>query len=314
MKKILVLAMSCNQALFQAQEKLLRTELYAKDIINNEFTNVDFWSYTASTDGKYHINKKLHRLEVPTDDSLKGTYEKTIAAFQLLNQMNIQYDYIFRTNCSTYVNVPLLRDFVDILTDDKLIYSGGVYCSNNGTGPFEWCLYGLGNSLLLSKFWVDVLCNNHVNNYKKYNTVSSPSESYYYIDDNTIGYVINCYCLEHNIDMYNIWNNFRIPIINTIPDDPYLYIAIPFRQYNDSSRSEECVNAKKIHESIKQHNVKIDPLMHIAAQDFHIIDFNRNMHSIVSREFGNQFLDVMAYPRFLNKIKCNYKLWQIQNT
>ena len=114
--------------------------------------------------------------------------------------------------------------------------------------------------------------------------------------------------------MYNIWNNFRIPIINTIPDDPYLYIAIPFRQYNDSSRSEECVNAKKIHESIKQHNVKIDPLMHIAAQDFHIIDFNRNMHSIVSREFGNQFLDVMAYPRFLNKIKQNHKLWQIQNT
>ena len=113
MKKILVLAMSCNQALFQAQEKLLRTELYAKDIINNEFTNVDFWSYTASTDGKYHINKKLHRLEVPTDDSLKGTSEKTIAAFQLLNQMNIQYDYIFRTNCSTYVNVPLLSNDVD---------------------------------------------------------------------------------------------------------------------------------------------------------------------------------------------------------
>ena len=49
--------------------------------------------------------------------------------------------------------------------------------------------------------------------------------------------------------------------------------------------------------------------MHIAAQDFHIIDFNRNMHSIVSREFGNQFLDVMAYPRFLNKIKQNHKLW-----
>ena len=60
---------------------MLRTELYAKDIINNEFTNVDFWSYTASTDGKYHTNKKLHRLEVPTDDTLKGTYEKTIAVF-----------------------------------------------------------------------------------------------------------------------------------------------------------------------------------------------------------------------------------------
>ena len=146
MKKILILAMSCNQELFLNQERMLREELYAKYVLQNQFPDVDFWSYTASTDGKYHVNKKQHRLEVPTDDTIQGTYEKTLAAFKLLNQTGIEYDYIFRTNCSTYVNVPLLRDFVDTLTDDKLIYSGSVYCSNNGTGPYEWCLYGIGNS------------------------------------------------------------------------------------------------------------------------------------------------------------------------
>ena len=139
MKNILILAMSFNQELFQKQEQMLREELYAKDIIDKKFDNVDFWSYTSSNDGKYHVNLKLHRLEVPTDDTIQGTYEKTLAAFKLLNQTGIEYDYIFRTNCSTYVNVPLLRDFVDTLTDDKLIYSGSVYCSNNGTGPYEWC-------------------------------------------------------------------------------------------------------------------------------------------------------------------------------
>lgn len=309
MKKILILAMSCNQELFLNQERMLREELYAKYVLQNQFTDVDFWSYTASTDGKYHVNKKLHRLEVPTDDTIQGTYEKTLAAFKLLNQTGIEYDYIFRTNCSTYVNVPLLRDFVDILTDDKLIYSGSVYCSNNGTGPYEWCLYGIGNSLLLSKYWVDVICNNHVDKYKKYNRVDNPEEPYYHIDDNTFGFVINCYCLENGLDMYGIWNNFRMPVVNTIPSDPYSYIAIPFRQYNkEGTRDLECEHARNIHDIIMRTGVEIDPRMHTVVQDFHIIDYTRKMHSIVSREFGEQFLNVMAYPRFINKLKQTYKL------
>ena len=309
MKKILILAMSCNQELFLNQERMLREELYAKYVLQNQFPDVDFWSYTASTDGKYHVNKKQHRLEVPTDDTIQGTYEKTLAAFKLLNQTGIKYDYIFRTNCSTYVNVPLLRDFVDILTDDKLIYSGSVYCSNNGTGPYEWCLYGIGNSLLLSKYWVDVICNNYVDKYKKYNRVDNPEEPYYHIDDNTFGFVINCYCLENGLDMYGIWNNFRMPVVNTIPSDPYSYIAIPFRQYNKKgTRDLECEHARNIHDIIMRTGVEIDPRMHTAVQDLHIIDYTRKMHSIVSREFGEQFLNVMAYPRFINKLKQTYKL------
>ena len=74
--------MCCNQEIFQQQEYRLRTELYAKDILNRKFKNVDYWTYTASTDGKYHVNKKLHKIEVPTDDSLNGTYEKTYQAFK----------------------------------------------------------------------------------------------------------------------------------------------------------------------------------------------------------------------------------------
>ena len=298
--------MSCNQELFQKQEQMLREELYAKDIIDKKFDNVDFWSYTLSNDGKYHVNLKLHRLEVPTDDSLYGTYEKTIAAFKLLNSLNIEYDYILRTNCSTYINVKRLKEFVDSLIDDNKIYSGGIYCSNNGTGPYEWCLYGVGNSLLLSKFWVNVLCNNHVNYYKHLNKVYNENETYYHIDDNTIGLVINCYCLEHGIDMYGIWNNFSMPIINSIPDESHLnlYIAIPFRQYNlDSTRDNEITYARRIHKVIKNSDVTIDPSMHTADQCLHIIDFTRNMHSIVPREFGEHFLDIMSYPRFIKKIK-----------
>ena len=145
-----------------------------------------------------------------------------------------------------------------------------------------------------------------MNYYKHLNKVYNENETYYHIDDNTIGLVINCYCLEHGIDMYGIWNNFSMPIINSIPDESHLnlYIAIPFRQYNlDGTRDNEITYARRIHKVIKNSDVTIDPSMHTAYQCLHIIDFTRNMHSIVPREFGEHFLDIMSYPRFIKKIK-----------
>ena len=82
MKNILILAMSCNQDFFIREEELVR-ETYAKRILDKEFEHIDFWSYSASLDDKIHINKKLHRIEVPCDDSLKGTYQKTIKTFKV---------------------------------------------------------------------------------------------------------------------------------------------------------------------------------------------------------------------------------------
>ena len=70
MKKILILAMSCNQDFFKEQEKHLKT-IYAKDIIEGKYPNIEFYTYTASYDTKYHINKEEHKLYVPADDSLK---------------------------------------------------------------------------------------------------------------------------------------------------------------------------------------------------------------------------------------------------
>ena len=60
MKKILILAMSCNQDLFIKQEQNIKS-LYAKDILDEKYKNIDFWVYTASPDSKYHVNKKQHK-------------------------------------------------------------------------------------------------------------------------------------------------------------------------------------------------------------------------------------------------------------
>lgn len=88
-------------------------ETWAGDIMKGMYPNVDFYSYTASTDGKYHIDKTNHQLTVPCDDGFHGTAEKTLKVFRLIEEkMNLEYDYMFRTNASTFVNVPLLYSFV----------------------------------------------------------------------------------------------------------------------------------------------------------------------------------------------------------
>lgn len=311
-KKLIILTLCCNQQIFIDQENRLRKTLYAKDILNNEFENVDYWTYTASTDGKYHVNKKLHKLEVPSGDDLSSTYDKTYMCFNLLLKAGIEFDYVLMTNCSTYVNVPLLKQFVDRLTNETDVYTGAVYCTKNISGPYEYCLYGVGNSLLLSKYWVTNIADNHVNKYKHMNTVVTKGADYYTIADCALGFVINCYCMEHNIDMYDIWKDFKFPMIGEIPADPYNYMVIPFRVYKtdkDGNRDikTEIILSITIHNSIKEYcknnEMKLETSKPLFNQTFHIIDFEKGMHSIVTREFGNEFLRVMSLPKYIMHLK-----------
>ena len=303
-KKILILTMCCNQELFQQQEYRLRTQLYAKDILENKYNNVNYWTYTASVDGKYHINKKLHKIEVPCDDSLQGTYDKTYKTFKLLEQLNIEYDYILRTNCSTYINVKLLKLFVNTLTDDKLIYSNSIYCSKDGCGPYQWSLYGLGNSLLLSKFWVNIIIKNNVNNLKKFNFNKLSTNSIYNIDDNAIGFTVNCFCLQNNWDICDIWKSWKAPVQNIMVKNPYNYICIPFRE--QKTRDNELKNSLFIHDCITNYKDEYTDEYVKSLSDnmwFHILDFEQGMHSIVDRDLGEQFMDFVYVPRYIIRIK-----------
>ena len=303
-KKILILTMCCNQELFQQQEYRLRTQLYAKDILENKYNNVDYWTYTASADGKYHVNKKLHKIEVPCDDSLYGTYDKTYKAFKLLNQLNIEYDYILRTNCSTYINIPLLKLFVNKLNDQKLIYSNSIYCSKDGCAPYQWSLYGLGNSLLLSKFWVSIITKNNINNLKKFNYNKLSTDSVYTVDDNAIGFTVNCFCLQNNWDICDIWKSWKVPLQNKIPVEPYKYICIPFREYR--TRDNEIKNSLYIHDEITNYkDGYTDEYVNSLSDNmwFHILDFEQGMHSIVDRKLGELFMDFVYVPRYVERIK-----------
>lgn len=303
-KKIIVLVMSCNKQFFNNQLKTLREHLYAKDILQKKYNNVDFWSYSASYDDKYHINKDIHHLFIPCNDDLQHTYEKTYKALKFINELGITYDFILRTNTSSYVNINRLQQYVET-AEKSLIHTGAIYCSPDGTGPYNWCFYGVGNSLLLSDKWVNIIINNPVEKYKQLNKVESPNNHLYKIDDNAIGLVANTYALINELDMYSIWKSFDIPNINTIPEHPENYIVIPFRQYNhESTREDEKDNAMYIQQQIEQYyiNNSIENQHINIPKCVHIIDFNRGMHSIVSEQFIEQFLDVMSIPRYIENL------------
>lgn len=99
------------------------------------------------------------------------------------------------------------------------MYCGAIYCAKNSTGPYEYCFYGCGNALLLSKFWVNIIKRTHVNRYKTSNYVFNPDEPYYNIDDNTLGLVINSYALFNGLDMFDVWQCFKYQLPGEIPED-----------------------------------------------------------------------------------------------
>lgn len=309
--------MSCNQDLFINQENNIKN-LYAKDIIDGKYENIDFWIYTASKDNKFHVNKQQHKLYIPCDDSLEGTYIKTLKTFSLINKLNLEYDYIIKTNCSTYINVPLLNRFINETDlNEKNIYCGSIYCSDNATGPFNWCFYGVGNSLILSKYWINNIVTTDITKFPNY--VVSENKPYYKIDDNALGLQINSIAFQNKLDMYNIWQSFKFPILNTIPDDPYNYIIIPFREYNaQQTRNNELNNSINIHNKITdyyKHNDinNIDITDILKNQIIYIMDFNRGMRSIVSRSFCDKFLNIMSLPKYLKVNNFNINNFNVNN-
>ena len=294
-KKIVVLAMYCNKPLFLKQEQFIRDVSYAKDIMVGKYENVDFYSYTASKDDKYHFNKNSHRIYVPCDDSLEGTFDKTKKTLMMLNSIGVEYDYVFRTNCSTFVNISLLEKFVNGIPEEKskVIYGSMIYCSD-GCGPERYDFYVPGNSLLIPKFWCDVICDTEIEYYKKFDRTPEREDglhkAYHYIDDNTIGFICNVYAEQHNICKYDIWGNYNgVPQIdkNIIDSDFMDHIVIPIRIYN-GNREYEFVVHRTIVDIFTESSL-------LKLSNREVFDFLTKEPTYLVFDFGNRALAIHSY-------------------
>ena len=58
---------------------------------------------------------------------------------------------MFRTNTSTYVNVPVLNAYIQSLDRDDIIYGGDLYSLSNAYCPYPLGIYARGNGMILSR-------------------------------------------------------------------------------------------------------------------------------------------------------------------
>lgn len=240
MKKLLITVMSCDKEFFSNQEELIK-QTWAKDIIDGKYPNIDIVFYMGCpVINETYFDNDLKTIVLKCEDGLDNTFKKTIRAFEYIDN-NYEYDYIFRTNTSTYVNVQLLNEFIQSITDDNVLYGSEIYSLSESTCPYPLCLFARGNSIILSKKHIGILLKD-----------SYPLLYLNLCDDYTIGSIINSHWIKQNIDytqyikgiphgwykctFTEVRNNHSLcTYYNTNTDINFLsqFITIQIRNYND---------------------------------------------------------------------------------
>ena len=205
MKKILITVMSCNDDFFIKQEQIMK-ETWIKQL--NQFDNIDYIIYRGDPNiQKHKYDKEQHVLSLKCEDDLYNTYKKTYYAFKLANKI-YDYDYIFRTNTSTYVNITLLNQFIQELSNDEILWSSDLYSLSNSFCPYPLYLYGRGNGMILSK--------------KLVNIILSEGISHLYLgkcDDWMIGNILNSYWIKQGKDYLNYIKGYKHGWYKCVPEE-----------------------------------------------------------------------------------------------
>ena len=205
MKKILITVMSCNDDFFIKQEQIMK-ETWIKQL--NQFDNIDYIIYRGDPNiEKHKYDKQNHLLSLRCEDDLNNTFKKTYYAFKLAHKI-CDYDYIFRTNTSTYVNVVLLNQFIQKLEDDNILWASDLYSLSNSFCPYPLYLYGRGNGMILSKKLVDIILSEGI--------------SYLYLekcDDWLIGNILNTYWIKQGKNYLDYIKGYKHGWYKCVPDE-----------------------------------------------------------------------------------------------
>jgi len=158
-KKLVVLSMCADLPLFNELEKCSNETWRNIDTEKYKNIDVEFWTYTdAGYNQPTYVDKDKHIIYICRKHNFKdmdgfySTFSKTMYAIQELNKL-VKYDYLIRTNNSTWINIPLLNEFLSWQSDDSKIFTGRIYASF--WSAFN--IYAGGELLIFSKRNVDIL-------------------------------------------------------------------------------------------------------------------------------------------------------------
>lgn len=185
--------MSCNNDFFISEESVIK-DTYLSRLPSN----IDYIIYRGGNHTSY--DEKTHILTVESNDSLERSFNKTYCAFKWVYK-NKEFDYIFRTNTSTYVNIDLLNYFVNNKENDFCVWGGEIFYGLNNECTDINMAYLRGNGILLNK--------NHI-----YVILSEGIPLLYFnlkmVDDSSMGLLLNTYAIYHIDRNYlNIIQSFR---------------------------------------------------------------------------------------------------------
>lgn len=255
--KILILIMSADTDFFKAQINDVKNTwinlLYkenTKYIINKHCEEID-WLYYDSTNSElftYNIennkgvitenigvtldkNDKHHLITTYYDD--KFTWHKTYLVLKYLFKENEsiynKYDYVIRTNTSTYINLPLLtyilyKDYntpiINSVNNYELTYGCELISSIFESVPKELDIYCRGNCIVLTRYNI----KNIILKYGQlYNGEVINENTTDIADDIRIGNLLNSYHNNFDEDSYNYINYYKAIPFNWFKSIPQGY-------------------------------------------------------------------------------------------
>lgn len=134
--------MSCNQQFFKSATEVI-VNTWIKDCI--DYSNIKYYIYSGGYESS-SINN--YNVECSSPDDLDNTFIKTVECFDILDAY--RYDYVVRTNTSTFINVGLLNDYLinKFNSDNKdLLCCGDLAILRNN-------LQLRGNSIIFPKWFI----------------------------------------------------------------------------------------------------------------------------------------------------------------
>lgn len=189
MKKIIILILGTaeeNDKFFYDEYKECILNTWAKNVPEN----IQVIYYHGGTETKFENGI----LTLPVEDDMKNVYKKTYFALDYINK-HFEYDFVFRTNTSTYINTYLLNLFIDNIYQENYQYGSDIYSLSEGYVPYPLIPFRRGNGILFSKNDVDFFLSYGIN--LLYLGIC---------DDTAIGNVFNSYLITQSIRDQKKWN------------------------------------------------------------------------------------------------------------
>jgi hypothetical protein len=216
---ILILVLSCHDN--GIYSKFFETQKNTWDSINVEGIETFYFfgdhDKDEIIDNRILINlKETTKIESDGNLSVTNSGLKTLKSFEMIK--NMDFDYVFRTNSSSYVDKKLLIDFINNKPKTKY-YSG--FIGNHGKIAFA-----SGSGFFLSKDLINLLIEN------------KNRWDHSLIDDVSIAGLLKEFGVSpENNPRYDVYNE-------NIPLD-YFHYRIKTRNRNDDCKLMELIHNKK---------------------------------------------------------------------